>query len=128
MTITALLRMSLMRNLRYRLLLTFTLLLGINTNLWAATTAFSCDVIGGKEKHQISFTLDFSTSTIVTSYGYTAKVNISNDWIVWDDSFGNKPSQIRLSRHTGLWTRIDLSANNGFWLPYKCHPITRRQF
>ncbi len=128
MTNTALLRMSLMRNLRYRLLLTFTLLLGINTNLWAATTAFSCDVIGGQKKHQISFTLDFSTSTIVTSYGYTAKVNISNDWIVWDDSFDSKPSQIRLSRHTGLWTRLNHSPNQGFSLPYKCKTITKKQF
>ena len=117
-----------MKKLYRRFLLTAVTLLGIMAELQAATTAFSCDVIGGQKKHQISFTLDFSTSTIVTSYGYTAKVNISNDWIVWDDSFDSKPSQIRLSRHTGLWTRIDLSPNNGFWLPYKCQPVTRRQF
>jgi hypothetical protein len=117
-----------MKTMHHRLLLTAVTLLGITTELQAATTAFSCDVIGGKEKHQISFTLDFSTSTIVTSYGYTAKATISDDWIIWDDSFDGKLSQIRLSRHTGLWTRLNHSPNQGFYLPYKCKTVTKKQF
>jgi hypothetical protein len=117
-----------MKTLNHRFLLTAVTLLGITTELQAATTAFSCDVIGGKEKHQISFTLDFSTSTIVTSYGYTAKATISDDWIIWDDSFDGKPSQIRLSRHTGLWTRLNHSPNQGFSLPYKCKTVSKKQF
>jgi hypothetical protein len=117
-----------MKKCFYRLSLILGMLLGTHANVWAQTIAFSCEVIGGQKKHQMTFTLNFNTSTIVTSYGYTAKASISDNWIIWDDSFDGKLSQIRLSRHTGLWTRLNHSPNQGFSLPYKCKTVSKRQF
>jgi hypothetical protein len=104
------------------------MLLGTHANVWAQTIAFSCEVIGGQKKHQMTFTLNFNTSTIVASSGYTAKVKISDDWIIWDEVDGQTNVQIRLSRHTGLWTKLDNSPNKTFWLPYQCKPVSKKMF
>ncbi len=117
-----------MKKCFYRLSLVLAILLGTHTKLWAQTIAFSCEVIGAQKKHQMSFTLNINTSTIVTNDGYTRTVEILDDWIIWDEVNGQEIAQIRLSRHTGLWTRINISPNQRFWLPYQCKSVTKKMF